>query len=38
LTTTDKSHEVVWCQMYFRHLADRKAELQMEIAMDNFAM
>ena len=38
LTTTDQSHEVVWCQMYFRHLADRKAELQMEIAMDTFTM
>ena len=35
---TDVPHEYVWCQMYFHHLADRKAELQMEIAMKDFAM
>lgn len=34
----DVPHEYVWCQMYFIHLADRKAELQMEIAMETFTM
>lgn len=31
-------HEYVWCQMYLIHLADRKNELQMEVAMDSLMM
>lgn len=38
LTTTEMAHEITWCHIYFKHLADRKAELQMEIAMESFTM
>jgi len=38
LKTTEMAHEIVWCHIYFKHLADRKAELQMEIAMKSFTM
>ena len=38
LTKTEAPHEIAWCHIYFKHLADRKNEMQMEHAMESMMM
>jgi hypothetical protein len=38
LKTTELPHEIAWCHIYFKHLADRKNEMLMEKAMEEMMM